>query len=343
MTLTESEDAIIQTAAPRVVAGRKWTPSEAVRSAKSALYLRDVVGQVQHRRAGFGLIPRTPPWHKATSAQKRQLVVEEIRRQEEGERYAKAVSMAKQGKWTNWEGLEKKKKKLSWRDIWQMDGARLSFIIRATYDLLPSPQNLKEWYGEDPACSLCKVLRDLASILEQRRTTINNLPQTLAGQVNLTKFVPAGQHQEHYTTPKDASILQSARDWKLEVDLDKKLVFPLEIVATTFQPDIVLWSPTTKLVYVVELTVPWEEGVEEAHERKKNKYFDLAAEASQISIFAGEVGCRGFVATSITRLLRKMGVKGYSLQQAIKSISSVAEKSSNWLWIKRKDPIWAIR
>ncbi|KAL1276557.1 hypothetical protein QQF64_036180 [Cirrhinus molitorella] len=90
MTLTESEDAIIRTAAPRVVAGRKWTPSEAVRSAKSALYLRDVVGQVQHGRAGFGLIPRTPLWHKATSAQKRQLVVEEIRRQEEGERYAKA-------------------------------------------------------------------------------------------------------------------------------------------------------------------------------------------------------------------------------------------------------------
>ncbi|KAL1279340.1 hypothetical protein QQF64_026013 [Cirrhinus molitorella] len=38
-----------------------------------------------------------------------------------------------------------------------------------------------------------------------------------------------------------------------------------------------------------------------------------------------------------------MGVKGCSLQQAIKSISSVAEKSSNWLWIKRKDPIWAVR
>ncbi len=43
MILTESEDAVIQTAAPRVVAGRKWTPSEAVQSAKSALHFRDVV------------------------------------------------------------------------------------------------------------------------------------------------------------------------------------------------------------------------------------------------------------------------------------------------------------
>lgn len=59
----------------------------------------------------------------------------------------------------------------------------------------------------------------------------------------------------------------------------------------------VLWSPAAKLVYVMKLIVPWEEGVKEAYERKKNKYTDLAAEASQngweISIFLVEVGCRG--------------------------------------------------
>ncbi|KAK0151659.1 hypothetical protein N1851_007037 [Merluccius polli] len=92
----------------------------------------------------------------------------------------------------------------------------------------------------------------------------------------------------------------------------------------------VLWSPTTKLAYVVELTVPWEDGVEEAYERKKNKYSDLAAEASQngwkTNIFPVEVGCRGFVATSTTGLLRKIRVKVRSLQQAIKSMSSAAEK-----------------
>ncbi len=123
-----------------------------------------MVGQVQHRRAGFALIQKTPLWHKATSVQKRQLVVEEIRRQEERERHAKAVSMAKQGRWINWEGLEKKK--LSWRNIWQMEGAQLSFVIRATYDLLPLPlKSEKKWYGEDPACSLCQVPASLRHIL----------------------------------------------------------------------------------------------------------------------------------------------------------------------------------
>lgn len=133
----------------------------------------------------------------------------------------------------------------------------------------------------------------------------------------------------------------------MEVDLDKKLVLLPEIVATTLWPDMVLWSPTTNLAYVVELTAPCEDGVEEAYERKKNKYSDLAAEASQngwkTSIFLVEVGCRGFVATSTTSQLRKNGGKGCSLQQAIKSVSSAAEESSNWLWIKRKNPNWVAR
>ena len=131
------------------------------------------------------------------------------------------------------------------------------------------------------------------------------------------------------------------------MDLDKKLVFPPEIVTTTLRPDMVLWSKAAKLAYVVELTVPWEEGVEEAYERKKLKYSDLAAEASQNGwktlIFPVEVGSRGYVATSTTSLLRKMGVRGRSLQQAIKAVSNAAEKSSNWLWIKRKDCNWAAK
>lgn len=63
----------------------------------------------------------------------------------------------------------------------------------------------------------------------------------------------------------------------------------------------------------MELTVPWEDGVEEAYERKKTKYSELATEAAQngwkTKIFPVEVGCTGFVATSMTSLLKKMGVR----------------------------------
>ncbi len=56
-----------------------------------------------------------------------------------------------------------------------------------------------------------------------------------------------------------------------------------------------------------------------------------------------EVGSRGFVAMATTRLLKGLGVRGQALQQAISLLSEAAERSSNWLWIKRKDPKWAAR
>lgn len=60
-----------------------------------------------------------------------------------------------------------------------------------------------------------------------------------------------------------------ARDWKMKVGLDQKLTFPSEIATTTLRPDLVLWSNSCQLAYIIKLTVPWEDAVEEAYERKK--------------------------------------------------------------------------
>ncbi len=129
--------------------------------------------------------------------------------------------------------------------------------------------------------------------------------------------------------------------------MDKKLCFPAEITSTNLRPDIVLWSPSLKLVYIIELTVPWEGAVEEAYERKKLRYAELAADAQQqgwkAKVRSVEVGCRGFVATSTSRLLREMGVRGKAHRQAVKDLSRAAEKGSQWLWMKRKDSTWAFK
>lgn len=67
-----------------------------------------------------------------------------------------------------------------------------------------------------------------------------------------------------------ASILQSAQTWELRDNLKKRLQFP-DFVHTTLRPDAVLFSHTGKKIILVELTVPWEEGCEEAFERKSEK------------------------------------------------------------------------
>ena len=52
-----------------------------------------------------------------------------------------------------------------------------------------------------------------------------------------------------------SGILEQAKDWQLELDLDRKLRLP-EILPTNLRPDIVLWSAAMKKIVIIELTVP---------------------------------------------------------------------------------------
>ncbi len=173
-----------------------------------------------------------------------------------------------------------------------MEGSRLSFIIRATYDVLPTPKNLNKWIGEDPSCPLCQipatlrhilvgcktslsqgrytwrhnqVLRQLVIILEGRRTTTNALPPSTPEFPKATTFVRAGQLPVKPTTKMETTLLDTARNWKMQVDLDQKLSFPPEIITTNLRPDLILWSTSQKSLFIVELTVPWEAPIGEAN------------------------------------------------------------------------------
>lgn len=59
--------------------------------------------------------------------------------------------------------------------------------------------------------------------------------------------------------------LGGACDWKLLVDLNQKFSFPPKVVVTNLKPDPVLWSSTLHTLYIIEITVPWEDAVEEAY------------------------------------------------------------------------------
>lgn len=134
----------------------------------------------------------------------------------------------------------------------------------------------------------------------------------------------------------------------MRVDLDRQLRFQGEITTTSLRPDIVVWSTKARSVLLVELTIPAEEGIEEgieaAHERIMAKYSELAAECREAgwktSIYPVEIGCRGYVGLSTTRLLRDAGVTGGNLRKATKELAEEAEKGSMWLWLRRKDKCW---
>lgn len=76
-------------------------------------------------------------------------------------------------------------------------------------------------------------------------------------------------------------------------------------------------------MFILELTVPWETSVGEAYELKRLKCAEIAAEAEQrgwrTQVLPIEVGCRGFVAASTTKLLKAMGARGQAFRRAVKS------------------------
>ena len=379
MTLTQSKDPVVRGAAPTVKTGRKWKPKEAVQQAQAALRHRDIVGQVQHGRGGLGLCTGNPAWSKASAGEQRKLVVKEIHHQEELVRCTKAVSQAKQGQWVNWESVEKRR--LKWKDLWSMEASRIRFLIGATYDVLPSPQNLSQWLGEDPACPLCSSAGTLRHILSGCKVSLsqgrytwhhNQVLKCLATAVGegLLEADPlAGRNQGKYVHVRndvafvregEAALRKRAPglrplpgqlgmggDWKMKVDLGEQLIVPAEIVSTRLRPDMLLWSEALKLVYFIELTVPWEDRVDMAYERKKARYAELAADAEQqgwrARVRPVEVGCRGFVAKSAFALLTELGIRGRRMKLATKSMSQAAESASEWLWLRRKVGSWGSR
>ncbi|KAK0145224.1 hypothetical protein N1851_015879 [Merluccius polli] len=365
--LEGSKDPVVRKVAPTVKAGRKWNPEQAVKQAQVALRHRDIMGHVQHGRGGLGLDISKPLWSKASAGERRKMVVEEMHRQEETVRCTKAVSQARQGQWVNWEGVEKKQ--IRWKDLWGMEAGRIRFMLGATYDVLPSPKNLSQWFGEDEKCTLCscvgslrhilsgcklsltqgrytwrhnQVLKCLAAAIEDKRREVNSLAASKDGkQINFVR--QGGQPRSTKARCKTGSLITGA-GWELKVDLGQQMAVPSHIVSTRLRPDLLFWSDREKAVFLVELTIPWEDRVEEANELKRAKYTEIAEEAAQrgwsVRLRPIEIGARGFVARSAISLLSELGIRGRSLRQVVSSMSLAAERASEWLWVRRSSTSW---
>lgn len=125
-----------------------------------------------------------------------------------------------------------------------------------------------------------EVLKSLSCTLENKWAVTNSLPPAASNPLRTTMFVHEGAKLTRSgSTSLERGQLHWACNWKMLVDTGQQLVFPPEIANITLRPDLVLWSPSFKNVSIIELTVPWEDSVDEAHELKHLYYVELAAEA----------------------------------------------------------------
>ena len=148
--------------------GRKWSATESVSQAESALKTQS--------RDNCGWTPRhwchEVIWSRSDQERRRGMIHSKIRRTEGHARQAKAVQMGAIGAWTTWNTTDRK---LTWGDVWKYEPLRLSFKLRSVYDLLPSPANLSRWeLIDDPKCSLCDKTGTLEHVLSSCSTSLTD-------------------------------------------------------------------------------------------------------------------------------------------------------------------------
>ena len=179
-----------------------------------------------------------------------------------------------------------------------MDGlpaGQPSFILRAAFDTLPTPLNLKCWkYRLDAKCHLCG----------------SNHPTT----AHILNGCPIALEQGRYTWRHDSVLLKLLKGLKRMLQPVDKLygdltgyganespraTIPPELLCTTARPDIVI--VTSEKVIMMDLTVPsnTSELLRQAHARKiaKENYqmlqMDLEDKGLKTSFTTVEVGALG--------------------------------------------------
>ena len=229
--------------------------------------MKEVIGSVATGRAGFGLHPQKS-WSKETTKNKRRMISEEIHDFEESKRLVIAVAQPKQGAWTRWENT--KDWTITWSDIKQTEPKQLGFLIKAVYDILPTPVNLELWgLSTFNLCKACgniaklkhvltgcqyslesymwrhnKLLGIIAEIAKMCCETANEIPCIKTNiQCVKERKVSKTPHRNNRLKP---TLLDGCTDWRDIADVDRQLAFPTEITSTRQRPDLVIWSVNSK-------------------------------------------------------------------------------------------------
>ncbi|KAI8522085.1 hypothetical protein Bbelb_018390 [Branchiostoma belcheri] len=207
LELMWSKDNAVKAAYRRQKTGRKWNPEEVINQAISRLKHRDIVGAVQRGRTGLGWRERTQRWERATQTERKQLVVEEVKRMEEEGMKVCAVSQKQQGAWVNWEDCLDRK--LTWNDVWKIPDCRLSFLIRAVYDVLPCPRNLSR--VDSPGVTTKPG--ESQKIVEDITSGFNGSKVTVALFLDLRKAFDTVNHDILLGKLKKLGFDSGAMDW----------------------------------------------------------------------------------------------------------------------------------
>ena len=207
---------------------RHWKATSATQITEAELHFHKIRGPLHLGRIGLGNVKPTPAPEEGSKAHCK-LVTKTHRKIEEEHNLERALQLQLQCHWVQWEGHILNN--FTWKTILAMPPNIPSFSLAATYNVLPSPKNLKRWHlASESRCFLCykdvctipHILRACKISLRQGRFTfrhdsvlkhlvlvlksfLKNLPNNRTKKCNTIKFVKSGTK---YSKTKNFTKLQ---------------------------------------------------------------------------------------------------------------------------------------
>jgi len=223
-----------------------------------------------------------------------------------------------------------------WLDqMLQVPESRFRFGLMALLDVLPTNSNLFRWdQRADNRCGLCGQPETTLHVLNNCQVTLGKLTWRHNSVLQaIVRFV----------------LAHASGEFRVLVDLPDHPqhyeVFPPSICVTTQRPDLVFIRGRD--ICVIELTVPLEDNMRAAIDRKRDRYRRLVDDLSfggyRAELVTIEVGSRGNLGDSLSKALAGF-VKGGWLAKVSTAerhefttrVSHIALSASFLIWLSRK-------
>ena len=112
------------------------------------------------------------PFKQMSKKDRRVAATSQVKKLEEEQRERHLIQCSQQGQVTQWESYVVERK-IEWSEISKWQALMLSFLLKSTYDFLPSHVNLKRWKIQEDDLCRCGKLGTMKHILSNCHLALN--------------------------------------------------------------------------------------------------------------------------------------------------------------------------
>ena len=232
-----------------------------------------------------------------------------------------------------------------WRSVmFNLPERVLKFLTNALGDSLNTKANLQRWgRSSSNKCKNCSNTETLHHCLNNCSVQLDQGRYTWRHNNILKYFVELSNSG----LANDPSKPRVIHDIPNVTGFANGSTIPTKCTQTALKPDLCIYWENMKKLFILELTVPFETGIEKAHAYKTNKYAPIVSDIQNnginVTFLAIEVGSRGFVSEENSKRLKSFLStisKPVNFKKCRDKTSKIAIVSSFVLYHAKEEKTW---